>query len=114
MTLPQVILFGMAVASLRHLLVLDRITQWIRYKLVRAFHKAGGFIPKHLDYMYGCASCLPLWLAIILYALRNTNAGQIATVLLAMRFVAWFFLRYLQETNRDWPPELADKWGKIE
>ncbi len=103
MPLSQLVVFGLGVASLFVLLTIDRVTQGPRYWLIKKLDKAGGFIPYHLMYMLGCPLCLTMWLSGLLYAIRDTRAGQIAVVILATRFVAYVALRYVQMAKHDWP-----------
>jgi len=111
-----VLLLGLATASLWKLVIADRITQWMRYKVWRVLDKAGGFIPYHLQYLIGCALCFPMWGAIALFFTRQFKVSVWITIILAARIVGYGFLRWLNETamrdlpNRkdgsiiEWPP----------
>lgn len=104
MNIEQVIVIGLAAASAWKLVISDRITQWLRYKYFKTLHKAGGFIPYHLQYVVACALCFPLWVSAALYFARDTAVGHAIAVILAARIVAYALLRWMNEaSNRDLP-----------
>lgn len=116
MQLGQAILIGIAAASLFKLVAVDRITQWPRHKILRVLDRAGGWLPYHLQYLMGCALCLPMWGAAVLYGFRDEPWCRWVTVVLAARMVAYSLMRWLNDASvRDWPegmnfpPERADK-----
>lgn len=105
--LPYMILLGIAGASVFKLVAVDRITQWFRHGLIKRLDKAGGFIPYHIQYVMGCALCLPLWAVVAMYYTKQFQYSRDITFILAGRMVAYSLLRYLQETGlRDWPKDI--------
>lgn len=100
----QALLIGLAAASLFKLVAVDRITQWLRHKVIGGLANAGGWLPYHLQYLLGCALCLPMWGAAIMYSFRDDKWCIWITMVLAARIVAFSLLRWLQDANvRDWP-----------
>lgn len=116
MNLAQAVLIGIAAASLFKLVAVDRITQWLRHKVIRSLANAGGWLPYHLQYLMGCALCLPMWGTAIMYGFRDERWCIWITMVLAGRMVAFTLLRYLQDASvRDWPEGVnfpPDRGGK--
>lgn len=101
------IILGLATARLFKVVALDRITQVLRYWVIRRLNKAGGLIPHHLQYLLGCALCAPIWIAVALYTTRQFALSRDVAFILAVCMVAYALLRWLNETElRDWPPEV--------
>lgn len=98
-----VLTLGLAGASLFKLFMTDRITQAIRYWLWRRLNHRG-FVAYHFLYVTGCALCLPMWVAIGGWLLRDYEIVRALVFILAGRMVAWVVLCYLnQTTQRDLP-----------
>lgn len=116
-TLADVILVGLAAASLFKLANVDKITQPLRYRIVPRLRRteltADGAVERHpprsgwanwLEYLWGCALCFPMWCSIALVLAWGWPPTRLVAAILAARFVAWMALRWLQEANvRDWP-----------
>lgn len=127
-SLAWAVMFGLAAASIFKLAVADRITRVARYGFVRLSRQAQrvpglGLVFFHIEYAVGCALCAPFWISLGLWWLAIRDHfywAQIAVFVMAARIVAYYFLRYFQETTmRDWPdpfswpPPKRGKQGKV-
>lgn len=102
--IEQVLVIGLAAASIWKLAISDRITQWWRYRYFKTLSKAGGWLPYHLQYVIGCAMCFPMWASLALYLSRDTEVGRGIAVVMAARIVGYGLLRWLNEAaQRDLP-----------
>lgn len=117
-SLSVLVLFGIAAASLWKLVVADRITRFVRYRMVKLSrraqkHRGIGFVAYHIEYAVGCALCSPMWLMMGMWWVTFhdlpgrhdfTFWADAAIFVLGGRFVAYALLRYFQETKaKDWP-----------
>lgn len=116
LTFTDVVLIGLASASLFKLANVDKITQPLRYAVVRRLRRVevtdGGveiYPPRNawanwLEYLWGCALCFPMWCSIVLVLAWGWTPVRLVAAILAGRMVAWMTLRWLSEQNtRDWP-----------
>lgn len=102
-----VVALGLAGASLFKLFMTDRITQAIRYWLWRNLNHRG-FVAYHLLYVTGCALCLPMWVALGGWLLRDYELVRTLVYVLAGRMVAWMTLCWLQQTTKRDLPDSYD------
>ena len=115
--LPDVILIGLAAASLFKLVAVDKVTSAPRHWVIRHLrytrqnppdgadtHPSRSRWANWLEYLWGCALCFPMWGAILFVSTYDWTPTRWVVLVLAVRFVAWMSLRWLQEQNvRDWP-----------
>lgn len=111
MSITELLILALASFSLWKLAISDRITQWLRHRLINFGLRHNGFVSYHLRYMVGCGLCFPMWAAGALYFTRQFKYSQWIAIVFAIRGLAYIIIRQNGDADaRDlpmgasWPP----------
>lgn len=107
-TFVQLLIYTFAIASLRSLIITDRITRGPRHWLLRKLHAAGGTIPVYIQWLIGCALCFGFWAALALWSFNENDYVTFGVTVMALRQAAAWLISLLNSDDEYDYPEGVD------